>query len=160
MVTRYERPPADLSRSDFFKTAAGFRYYGSGMSIQFDVVGVVVSDMGAAVDFYRRLGLEFEEGAADQPHVEAQLPGGMRFALDSEATIRSFHPEWKAGSGDGRIGLAFRCGSAAEVDAKFEELTAAGYHSELKPFDAFWGQRYATVLDPDGNGIDLYAALG
>jgi uncharacterized glyoxalase superfamily protein PhnB len=36
---------------------------------------------------------------------------------------------------------------------------AAGYHSELEPFDAFWGQRYATVLDPDGNGVDLFAPL-
>ncbi|MGV9414633.1 VOC family protein [Nocardia sp. NPDC003693] len=129
------------------------------MSIHFDVVSVVVSDMGAAVAFYGLLGLEFEAGAADLPHAEAQLPGGMRFALDSEETIRSFHPEWKAGNGDGRVGLAFRCDSAGAVDAKFEELTAAGYRGEMKPFDAFWGQRYAVVLDPDGNGIDLYAPL-
>jgi hypothetical protein len=25
--------------------------------------------------------------------------------------------------------------------------------------DAFWGQRYATVLDPDGNPVDLFAPL-
>ncbi|MEU0545012.1 VOC family protein [Nocardia sp. NPDC005978] len=130
------------------------------MSIQFDVVSVVVSDMGAAVAFYERLGMTFEEGAADLPHAEAQLPGGMRFALDTEATIRSFQPEWQAVKGGGRVGLAFRCESPAGVDATFEELTAAGYESELKPFDAFWGQRYAVVLDPDGNGVDLYAALG
>jgi uncharacterized glyoxalase superfamily protein PhnB len=24
--------------------------------------------------------------------------------------------------------------------------------------DAFWGQRYATVLDPDGNPVDLFAS--
>jgi uncharacterized glyoxalase superfamily protein PhnB len=29
----------------------------------------------------------------------------------------------------------------------------------LAPWDAFWGQRYATVLDPDGNSVDLFAAL-
>ena len=28
-----------------------------------------------------------------------------------------------------------------------------------EPFDAFWGQRYATVRDPDGNAVDLFAAL-
>lgn len=27
------------------------------------------------------------------------------------------------------------------------------------PSDAFWGQRYATVHDPDGNPIDLFAPL-
>jgi len=26
-------------------------------------------------------------------------------------------------------------------------------------WNAFWGQRYACVLDPDGNQIDLFASL-
>jgi uncharacterized glyoxalase superfamily protein PhnB len=43
------------------------------------------------------------------------------------------------------------------VDALYAELTAAGHHGELAPFDAPWGQRYASVNDPDGNGVDLYA---
>ncbi|MFB7715983.1 VOC family protein [Nocardia sp. NPDC056100] len=128
------------------------------MTFQIDVVGIVVADMGAAVGFYRRLGVGFGEGAEGEPHVEAALGGGVRLALDTEGTILSFHPEWKGGTG--RMGLACRCETAAEVDAKFEELVGAGYRGELKPFDAFWGQRYATVLDPDGNGVDLYAALG
>ncbi|MFF2550490.1 VOC family protein [Nocardia sp. NPDC058058] len=128
------------------------------MTIRIDVVGIVVADMGAAVGFYRRLGVEFEEGAEKEPHVEAALGGGVRLALDTEGTILSFHPGWKGATG--RMGLACRCESAAEVDAKFEEMVGAGYRGELKPFDAFWGQRYATVLDPDGNGVDLYAALG
>ncbi|MCU1647329.1 MAG: quinone binding protein [Nocardia sp.] len=130
------------------------------MTLQLDVIGIVVADMGAAVAFYRRLGLEFAEGAEGEPHVEATVSGGIRLALDSEATVRSFHPEWRARSGGGRIGLAFRCGAVGQVDATFEELVGAGYHGELKPFDAFWGQRYATVHDPDGNGVDLYAPLG
>lgn len=145
--------------SDFFKTAALGRAYGSGMTLQLDVIGIVVADMGAALAFYRRLGVGFAEGSDNEPHVEAVLAGGIRLALDTEATVRSFHPEWSAGSG-GRMGLAFRCETTAEVDATYEELVGAGYHGELKPFDAFWGQRYATVHDPDGNGVDLYAALG
>ncbi len=27
-------------------------------------------------------------------------------------------------------------------------------------WDAFWGQRYAILHDPDGNGVDLFAPLG
>lgn len=45
------------------------------------------------------------------------------------------------------------------MDAVYEGLLAAGYDGELKPWDAFWGQRYAVVLDPDGNGVDLFAPL-
>ncbi|GAB4585874.1 VOC family protein [Nocardia sp. IFM 10818] len=130
------------------------------MTVQLNVIGIVVCDMAAAIGFYERLGVEFGEGAAGEPHVEAQVGGGMRLAFDTEETIRSFHPEWSAGRGGGRIGLAFQCADPRGVDAKFEELVGAGYRAELKPFDAFWGQRYATVLDPDGNSVDLFAALG
>jgi hypothetical protein len=38
-------------------------------------------------------------------------------------------------------------------------LTSAGHTGHKEPWDAFWGQRYAEVLDPDGNLIDLFAPL-
>jgi len=41
----------------------------------------------------------------------------------------------------------------------FERLTTAGHPGSLNPYDAPWGQRYATVLDPDGNMVDLFAPL-
>jgi uncharacterized glyoxalase superfamily protein PhnB len=78
--------------------------------------------------------------------------------LDTEETIRSFDPEW-TGTGSGRVSLAVSCVSPAEVDRRHAELSALGAGSHLAPFDAFWGQRYATVLDPDGVRVDLYAAL-
>ncbi|MGW2234320.1 VOC family protein [Streptomyces sp. NPDC001759] len=129
------------------------------MTPRFAVIGVVASDMAASLAFYRRLGLVFPDGAEDQPHVEAELPGGPTLALDTEETIRSFHPGWRPPSRGGRIALAFRCASPAEVDTVYEDLVAAGHHGELKPWDAFWGQRYAVVHDPDGNGVDLFAQL-
>jgi catechol 2,3-dioxygenase-like lactoylglutathione lyase family enzyme len=130
------------------------------MTPRLDVIGLVVSDMAASLAFYGRLGLVFPEGAKDQPHVETELPGGLRLALDTEETIRSFHPAWRPPPvGQGRISLAFACGSPGEVDAAYEDLVGAGYHGELKPWDAFWGMRYAVVHDPDGNGIDLFAPV-
>ncbi|MFF1376296.1 VOC family protein [Streptomyces sp. NPDC058308] len=126
---------------------------------RFDLIGLVVSDMSASLAFYRRLGLEFPDGSESAPHAEATLPGGLRIAFDTEETIRSFSPDWRAPADAGRIGLAFHCGTAAGVDAAYADMTGAGYASELKPFDAVWGQRYAVVLDPDGNGVDLFAPL-
>ena len=38
-------------------------------------------------------------------------------------------------------------------------LVAAGYQGGKEPWDAFWGQRYAQVFDPDGNSVDLFAPL-
>jgi uncharacterized glyoxalase superfamily protein PhnB len=122
------------------------------------LVEIVVSDMGRTLAFYRLLGLDIPAEADGEPHVDVELAGGMRLAFDTEATIASFHPAWKPGTG-GRVALAFALPDAAAVDAAYAELTAAGHHGELEPFDAFWGMRYATVHDPDGTGVDLFAPL-
>jgi catechol 2,3-dioxygenase-like lactoylglutathione lyase family enzyme len=126
---------------------------------RFDLIGLVVSDMAASLAFYRRLGLSFPVGAEQLPHVEAALPGGLRFALDTEETVRSFVPDWQPPATAGRAGLAFLCASPEAVDATYEELVAAGHPGGMKPFDAPWGQRYAVVHDPDGQGVDLFAPL-
>ncbi|MFK0049950.1 VOC family protein [Streptomyces sp. NPDC090741] len=125
-----------------------------------DMIGLVVSDMAASLAFYRRLGLDIPAGAEDQPHVEAVLTGGLRIGWDTEDVIRSFDPSWTRPAGGDRLGLAFLCESPAEVDAVYAELTDAGYKGHLEPWDAFWGQRYAVVLDPDGCGVSLFAAAG
>ena len=62
-------------------------------------------------------------------------------------------------SGGHRIALAFDQGTVNAVDATYARLTGAGYEGRTEPWDAPWGQRYATVLDPDGNSVDLFAAL-
>jgi catechol 2,3-dioxygenase-like lactoylglutathione lyase family enzyme len=126
-----------------------------------DAIGVIVSDLERAVDLYRRLGLEF----ADPPdpeghgHVEATLPGGIRLMLDTEEAVKGFDPKWSPPSGRPRVGLAFLCDSPEEVDRIYGELTEAGASSEREPWDAPWGQRYASVADPDGNSFDLFAPL-
>ncbi|MEV7418953.1 VOC family protein [Streptomyces sp. NPDC089919] len=127
------------------------------MTPRIDLIGLVVSDMAASLAFYRRLGFDLPPEADGEPHVEAALPGGLRIAWDTEAVIRSFDPSWTRPQGGERCVLAFRCDDPAGVDALYDELTGAGYRGHLKPWDAFWGQRYAVVLDPDGAGVSLFA---
>ncbi len=130
------------------------------MTARFDLIGLVVGDMPRSLAFYRRLGLEIPAEADGESHVEASLPGGLRIAWDTVEAVRSFDPEWTPPSGSGRIGLAFKCDSPADVDAMYAALLDAGYEGHKPPWDAFWGQRYALVRDPDGNGVDLFAPLG
>jgi uncharacterized glyoxalase superfamily protein PhnB len=115
--------------------------------------------MARSVAFYRLVGLEFPDGAENEQHVEAPLPGGMRYALDTEDVIRSFDPDWRRPSDGFAGGGAFRCDSPEEVDRVYRELLVAGGSAHKEPWDAFWGQRYAQVKDPDGTVIDLYAPL-
>ena len=129
------------------------------MSPRFEAFGIVVSDMARALAFYRKLGLEFPEGAETEDHVEAQLPGGLRYMLDKETVMRMFDPEWQRPTGGHAEAGGFRCDSPAEVDQVYAELLAAGGRAYKEPWDAFWGMRYAQLEDPDGNLLSLYAVL-
>jgi catechol 2,3-dioxygenase-like lactoylglutathione lyase family enzyme len=53
------------------------------MDLRLDLVGIVVRDMGASLEFYRRLGLDVPEGAEAEAHVEATTPSGLRVAWDT-----------------------------------------------------------------------------
>jgi len=113
--------------------------------------------MARSIGFYRLLGLDVPE-TPDEGHVDTFLPNGIRFMLDSEDVVRSFRPEWSRQSGN-QLALAFECESPAEVDQTYQRVVDAGFHGEKEPWDAFWGQRYAQLADPDGVPVDLYAAL-
>lgn len=129
------------------------------MEVKLDLIGIAVRDMPAALAFYRALGWRIPEEMDTEGHVEHVLPNGLRFAWDTHDVIRSFDPDWQPPAGGHGIGLAFLCESPAAVDAVFGEIMSKGYEAHKEPFDAFWGQRYAQVKDPDGNIIDLFAAL-
>lgn len=118
-------------------------------------IGIVVSDMARSLDFYRRLGLDVPE-RPHEGHVDIVLPNGWRLMLDSEDEMRKFLPDWVRQPGN-LFSLAFQCERPAEVDEVYSRMTSAGYHGDKDPWDAFWGQRYAKLLDPDGVPVDLYA---
>jgi len=122
-----------------------------------NAIGIVVSDMAKSIRFYRLLGVDVPE-TPEEGHVDVPLPNGVRLMLDKEEVITSFLPEWTRATGN-QMSIAFECESAAEVDEVYARVVAAGFHGEKEPWDAFWGQRYAQLQDPDGVGVDLYAAL-
>jgi catechol 2,3-dioxygenase-like lactoylglutathione lyase family enzyme len=123
----------------------------------FDAVGIVAENPEKSVAFYALLGVRFERaGGAD--HYEAKTPSGVRIMLDSVALIRSLDPEWQKPNGSGIV-LCFKQDAASDVDRVHDAIVAAGHRSKKAPWDAFWGQRYACVLDPDGNQVDLFAPL-
>lgn len=87
------------------------------------------------------------------------MPGGTLLAWDTVDTVRSFDNSWTPPTGGSQVALAFACDNPADVDKWHADLVAAGYRDHLSPFDTAWGQRYAIVDDPDGNHVDLFAAL-
>ena len=121
-------------------------------------VGVVVRDMPKALAFYRALGLDIPAGENHSPHVEFVGPAGYAIGFVTEVMVRQTDPDWTDGFGR-RMNLQFCFGSPAEVDAAHARLVAAGYENYKAPWDAFWGQRFARVIDPDANVVNLFAPL-
>jgi catechol 2,3-dioxygenase-like lactoylglutathione lyase family enzyme len=122
-----------------------------------DAIGIVTSDVPRSLQFYALLGLELRK-AGEHDHYEATTPSGVRVMLDSVALIQGFEPDYQHVRG-GSVVLCFQQASPAGVDALYASITAAGFAGKKAPWDAFWGQRYACVLDPDGHEIDLFASL-
>lgn len=123
---------------------------------QLDAIGIVSADLVATIRFYRLVGLQIPDTTED--HIDVTTPGGVRVMFDTLELVKQLDPQWVEPAGH-PIALAFRCINAREVDEVYGRITAAGFRGKAPPFDAFWGQRYATVLDPDGNAVDLFADL-
>ncbi|MGX9788301.1 VOC family protein [Mycobacterium sp. MMS18-G62] len=122
------------------------------------VFQIFAHDLQRSLQFYRLLGLAVPESG--ESHVAVELPGGNTLSFDTEETIAGMHPGWAPpASSASRVALAVGVETPANVDALFDKVTGAGHAGPLKPYDAPWGQRYATVADPDGNWVDLFAPL-
>jgi catechol 2,3-dioxygenase-like lactoylglutathione lyase family enzyme len=128
------------------------------MAPYLEAIGIVTTDMAASCRFYSLIGVPVGSPPADPDHFEAVLPSGIRLMWDTVELIRKIDPEWQQPVGQ-RLGLAFRCDTTAGVDEAYAAVLAAGFAGKSEPWDAFWGQRYAQVVDPDGNVVDLFAPL-
>jgi len=126
--------------------------------MKIDAVAVASTNIAASAKFYELLGFAFPRFAADAKHLEATTPPGeVRLMIDDAGLIKTIlgaDPKPSTHSS-----FAIKCESPAEVDAVCQHIAAAGFVVVKEPWDAFWGQRYAIVADPEGYRCDLFAAL-
>jgi uncharacterized glyoxalase superfamily protein PhnB len=124
------------------------------------MLNLVVGDMAASLEFYGRLGVAVPGGAdAAGAHVQLRMPGGFSLELDTAESARLWHAAWRADPASGAVVVGFALASRQAVDARYAELTSAGYTGRQPPFDAYWGARYAIVADPDGNDVGLMSPI-
>jgi uncharacterized glyoxalase superfamily protein PhnB len=118
-------------------------------------VAVSATDLSSAVAFYELLGFRFPPLQADTKHIESGA--GVRLMIDDAAFLTELHGEPPR---PGNIaGFAVLFNAPADVDAVASRVAAAGHTVVTQPYDAPWGQRYATVADPDGYQADLFCVL-
>jgi catechol 2,3-dioxygenase-like lactoylglutathione lyase family enzyme len=123
----------------------------------FSQLNLVVRDMGATLAFYRRLGVpvEAEPGGA---HAAATLASGFVLEWDT-AEFAALWDSGSPGSLPGSTVIGFAVPTRQAVDDVYADLTGAGHRGRQRPYDAFWGSRYAIVEDPDGNPIGLMSPM-
>jgi catechol 2,3-dioxygenase-like lactoylglutathione lyase family enzyme len=124
-------------------------------------VNLVVTDVPASRAFYTRLGVDF--GDMDDPvwkhhHVSAEHDDTTPLDVDLDSTV--FVQKWNEGwpGGSGAV-LGFKVDSRDEVDELVAALAADGAAVQQRPYDAFWGARYAVVSDPDGNAVGIMSPI-
>jgi uncharacterized glyoxalase superfamily protein PhnB len=131
-----------------------------GVGVTFQQVNLAVRDIGQSIAFYRLLGIdlpdayEWPEGSGAH-HVDVTMPSGQRLALDDHAMIAIWHPGFEPGRGSATPVVGLQVDDRSEVDELAQRVSAAGYHVAVEPYDAFFGSRYAVVVDPDGHHVGL-----
>jgi predicted enzyme related to lactoylglutathione lyase len=123
--------------------------------MQIAAVAVSATDLSRAVAFYELLGFRFPTLEPGTQHIEAEA--GVRLMIDDAGFLAQLHGE--APRPGNVAGFALLFDSPAEVDAAAERVADAGHTVVTPPYDAPWGQRYATVADPDGYRTDLFCLL-
>ena len=126
-----------------------------------DQINLVCANLDDAISFYRALGLDIPDDAiwkteSGTHHVEIKMGNGFELALDSQALAREYN-EGSPAQIQGRKNnvLSFRVSSAEKVDALHAKMSELGYQSSQRPYNTFWGSRYAIIEDPDGNQVGL-----
>ncbi|MDQ2806260.1 MAG: hypothetical protein M3Z04_04965 [Chloroflexota bacterium] len=132
--------------------------------LQLYMLGLIVSDMGQALEFYRRLGLAVPADSEGKTHVGIKMDSGLTLFLDSRPSAwdaPTGSPAQPVGAasatGYGTV-LEFYLTSRAEVDAKYHEMIGFGYLSHAAPFETRFGMYFALIHDPDGNTVLLSAS--
>lgn len=122
---------------------------------KFDMLGITTANMAESFRFYALLGWDTSSLNPEDDYQEIKLESGFRVSWNAIEMVKQIDAEWVAPIGH-RTGMAFLCDSREDVDATYQRVIDAGFASKAEPWDAFWDQRYAQVIDPDGNVVDLF----
>lgn len=111
--------------------------------MQLNLIVIRTWELVRCVDFYRALGLTFQE--------ERHGSGPAHFAADLHGVTFEIYPAKSADGVDSQTRLGFR---SPDVARTIEQVRAAGYRIVAELASSQWGMR-AVVRDPDGRAVEL-----
>jgi len=118
---------------------------------RFTMVVLLIEDLPRSLAFYRRLGVEFPADAEQRTDIQVPIGDSHQMVLTT-GFVRN-DPDRQPPSGGSRIMLEFFVDGDAAVDAKWTELTDAGYRGRRAPWRTDFQAYMCLVDDPDGNTV-------
>jgi uncharacterized glyoxalase superfamily protein PhnB len=126
--------------------------------MKIDAISVTSTNLKKTIEFYSLLGFVFPPLKEGEDHIEPQTQAGeVRLMIDTADLIQSITGSKPVPPN--HSSFAILCENPSKVDEVTKSIKNAGFTVVKEPWDAFWGQRYAIVSDPDGYMIDLFAPL-
>ncbi len=119
-------------------------------------VNLIVTDVERGKEFWAALGFQWSPR-----HPKAAViafDSGMTLVLHEPDFARSWDPAF-SGPVAGSTVVDINVPSRTDVDDFHDRVVAAGFRSSVKPWDTFFGARYAIVCDGDGHRIGLKSPL-
>lgn len=128
---------------------------------RFGGIDIVPKDMAKSVAFYRELGVDIPDDQiwikdGVMHHFHTVFTGDYGLDIDSEQMTIGYDAEWAPDTG---VAFIFRTDTRDDVDALHDHMVSLGHPSQKAPFDAFWGARYAVLVDPGGNYVSLMSPM-
>ena len=110
-------------------------------------VTLLTVDMVDAVAFYEALGFHLLYGGPEAPFTSFRVGGGY---VNLQIDVGGSLPDaiW------GRVVFW-----VDDVDAMYERALTAGFHPDISPADAPWGERYFHLHDPSGHELSFARPL-
>ena len=118
---------------------------------RFTMVVLLIEDVPRSLAFYRRLGVAFPPDADTRSDLVVDMGGGHNIVWTT--TFVGNDPDRQPPGGGSRIMLEFFVDGRDAVDAKWAELTEAGYRGRRAPWLTRFDAWMCLVDDPDGNTV-------
>ena len=130
----------------------------------FGQINLLVGDMAATIAFYRLLELDFTDPFEWPPgsgaeHVDDIHAVDAYMAFDNPPMARIWNRQFEPERSRGNVVIGLMVPTREDVDRLYEKVKAAGHQVGQEPYDAFFGSRYAIVIDPDGNQVGLKSPI-
>ncbi|MEO1058668.1 MAG: VOC family protein [Actinomycetota bacterium] len=130
----------------------------------FGQINLLVRDMAATTEFYRLLELDFADAfewpaGSGAQHIDDMVGDGAYMAFDNAPMARIWAGGFDADRPAGNVVVGLMVETRDDVDRLVDQVRNAGHDVACEPYDAFFGSRYAIVIDPDGNQVGLKSPI-